>query len=55
MMPSPPFPGNPDQQMMEKRFDEMNRRMDQLFKMMEELSEGHDHAAAKAPEHHAEK
>jgi membrane-associated protease RseP (regulator of RpoE activity) len=55
MMPPQPFPGNPDQQMMAKRFDEMNRRMDQLFKMMEDLTEGHGHPAPKAPEHHAEK
>ena len=54
MMPPQPLPGNPDQQM-EKRFDEMNRRMDQLFKMMEELTEGHGHAAPKPPEHQAEK
>ena len=48
-----PFPGSPDRQMMEKRFDEMNRRMDQLFKMMEEFSEGHGQHAA--PEQHEEK
>jgi hypothetical protein len=41
MMPPTPFLGNPNQQMIEKRFDEMNRRMDRLFKMMEELGEGH--------------
>ena len=52
MMQTQPFPGGPNQQMIERRFDEMNRRMDQLFKMMEELSEGHAQPAA--PEHHEE-
>ena len=53
MMQSPPFPGHLDQQMMEKRFDEINRRMDQLFKVMEQLNEGHGEHAA--PEHHEAK
>ena len=48
-----PFPGSLDRQMMEKRFDEMNRRMDQLFKMMEEFNGGHGQHAA--PEQHEEK
>ena len=47
-----PLPGGLDPQL-EKRFDEMDRRMDQLFKMMEELSQGHTQPAA--PEHHEEK
>jgi hypothetical protein len=47
-----PFPGGMDQQM-EKRFEEMNRRMDQLFKMMEELNGGHAQHAT--PEHQEEK
>ncbi|MFZ1936031.1 MAG: PDZ domain-containing protein [Thermoguttaceae bacterium] len=49
MSQPPPFPGNLNQQMMEKRFDEINRRMDQLFKMMEELTEGHEQHAAPPP------
>jgi membrane-associated protease RseP (regulator of RpoE activity) len=49
MMPPPPFPGNLDQQMIEKRFDEISRRMDRLFKMMEDLSEGHEQHAAPPP------
>ncbi len=48
-----PFPGRLDQQIMEKRFDEINRRMDQLFKMMEQLSEGHGEHAV--PERHEAK
>ncbi len=48
-----PFAGNLDQQMMERRFNEINRRMDRLFRMMEELNEGHGQHAA--PEHHQEK
>jgi membrane-associated protease RseP (regulator of RpoE activity) len=47
-----PFPGGLDQQI-EKRFEEMNHRMDQLFKMMEELNEGHAQHAT--PEHPEEK
>ena len=53
MLQPQPFPGSLDQQMIEKRFDEMNRRMDQLFKMMEELSEGHQQHAA--PPHQGKK
>ena len=52
MMQTQPLPGSLDQQI-EKRFEEMNRRMDQLFKMMEELNEGRAQHAA--PEHHEEK
>lgn len=40
---------NVDQQTVEKRFGELNRRMDQLFKMMEELAAGHGQRTA--PEH----
>ena len=53
MMPPQQFRVNQDQQMMEKRFEEINRRMDKLFKMMEELTEGHEQHAA--PPHHQEK
>jgi hypothetical protein len=42
-----PSPGLDPQ--LEKRFDEMDRRMDQLLKMMEELRDG------RTPPHHAEK
>jgi hypothetical protein len=52
MMQSRPFAGNLDPRL-EKRFEEMNRRMDRLFKMMEELGEGRGQHAA--PEQHEEK
>jgi membrane-associated protease RseP (regulator of RpoE activity) len=52
MMQGQPFPGNMPQSM-EKRLDEMNRRMDQLFKMMEELNQGR--TPPPAAEHHEEK
>ncbi len=53
-VPQPPaVPDNVDQQMIERRFEEMNRRMDQLFKMMEELTEGHQQHAA--PPHQEKK
>ena len=42
-----PFPGGLDPRL-EKWFDEMNRRMDQLLKMMQERSQGH--AQPVAPE-----
>lgn len=48
-MMQPPFSGSLEQRM-EKRFDDMNRRMDQLFKMMEEMSEGRAQHAT--PERH---
>jgi len=52
MMQPQSFPGGLDPRL-EKRFDEMNRRMDQLLKMMEELCEGH--AKQAAPDNHEDK
>ncbi len=43
-----PFPGPIDSRL-EKRFDEMNRRMERLFKMVEEMNEGHNTPKATAP------
>jgi hypothetical protein len=47
-----PFPPGLDPRL-EKRFDDMNRRMDQLLKMMEQMQQGHHEQAA--PQHHEEK
>jgi hypothetical protein len=52
MMYTQPFSGGLDARI-EKRFEEMNRRMDKLLKMMEEMNQTRLHPAA--PEHHGEK
>jgi len=44
MMSMQPFPGGLDARI-EKRFEEMNRRMDKLFRMMEEMSQPGHHPA----------